>query len=227
MSESWYVNHLQRIETDDAQWLLMTFKGQKGGGEGAINAGRIMLWDVTDSENPEHLWTYPGTGSLAAVHHASMHQTPLGPRLIYAHSLGYSEGASDGRGTVGIAQWQGADPPQYIADAILEGEAELGFTRSAAYNDGKEALLITDSGCENAEVPCGRSAKILLAELPDEAAAMRSGAWSEDHANQRFVPLRTTPLHAPDDLHLPFASALIPLSDLGEPLSIEALGRCP
>ena len=227
MSESWYVNHLQRIETDDAQWLLMTFKGQKGGGEGAINAGRIMLWDVTDSENPEHLWTYPGSGSLAAVHHASMHQTPLGPRLIYAHSLGHSEDAGDGRGAVGFAEWKGADPPEYLADGILEGDTELGFTRSAAYNTSEAAVLITDSGCENAEVPCGRSAKILLAELPDEAPAMLSGAWSEDHASQRFIPLTTSPIAAPDDLKLPFASQLLPLSDLGDPLSTEALGRCP
>ena len=227
MSEAWYVNHLQRIESGDSVWLLMTFKGQKGSGDDAINAGRIMLWDITDPREPGHLWTYPGTGSLAAVHHASMHPTPQGERMIYAHSLGASASASDGTGSVGIAQWNGADPPVYIGDGLMDESATLGFTRAADYSALSQALLITDSGCENAEVPCGRDAKIMLAELPDKAPPSLSGAWTEDHSNQRFLTLDPLPIKAPDDLHLPFAAQLLPLEALGDPLGAEALGRCP
>jgi len=127
---------------------------------------------------------------------------------------------------VGLAQWNGADPPVYIGDGLIDG-TELGFTRSADYNALKQALLITDSGCENAEVPCGRDAQIVLATLPNKEPPELSGAWSEDHSEQQFLTLERQPLIAPTDLRLPFESKLLPLTALGDPLGLEAIGRCP
>jgi len=222
-----FVNHLQRIESGDDVWLLATYKGQKIGETGAINAGRIILWDITERDDPVHLWTYPGSGNLAAVHHGTMHLTPEGPRLLYAHSLGASAAADESLGSIGIAEWSGASPPRYIGDGLLDVPESLGFVRSVAYTDLLNAMLVTDSGCENPEARCTRSAVIWRLDLPDETPTGQSGAWSADHSEQRFLSLGHKPLAAPDTLSLPFASHLLPLTSLADPLGLEALGRCP
>jgi hypothetical protein len=222
-----FVNHLQRIESGDAVWLLATYKGQKSGEMGEINAGRIVLWDITERDDPVHLWTYPGSGRLAAVHHGTMHQTPEGPRLLYAHSLGASAAADESLGSIGIAEWSGASPPRYIGDGLLDVPESLGFVRSVAYTELINALLVTDSGCENPEAPCERSAAIWRLSLPAETPSGLSGAWTSDHSQQRFFSLDAMPLHVPDKLELPFAAQLLPLTSLADPLGLEPLGRCP
>jgi hypothetical protein len=227
MAEAMFVNHLQRIESGDSVWLLATFKGPKSSDKDAVSAGRIMLWDITDKDHPTHLWTYPGRGSLAAVHHGSMHHTPQGPLLLYAHSLGAGSGAEDGMGSVGIAKWNDEDPPVYLGDGVLSDEDELGFVRAVEYNDATGKLLITDSGCENADIPCDRSSEILLAKLPTLEETGLSGAWNDEHRNQFFFALEKRALTAPSDLRLPFSASLVPLSDLANPLSVDPLGRCP
>jgi len=222
-----FVNHIQRIETEDATWLLATFKGQKERDEESINMGRIMLWDITDRSNPASLWSYPGSGNLAAVHHASMHETPKGALLLYAHSLGNSATASDGAGSVGIAQWNGSDPPIYLADGLLAEENELGFVRSVAWNDTAGAMLITDSGCEHGEGVCERDSAIMSTKLPTLDPPSLTGAWTEDGRSQNFLELRRRTLSAPSGLQMPFSSALFDPDNLGPQLGNVEIGRCP
>lgn len=222
-----FVNHLQRIESGDAVWLLATYKGQKNNDVGAINAGRIILWDITEPNEPVHLWSYPDSGSLAAVHHGTMHQTPEGPRLLYAHSLGASTTADDSLGSIGIAEWNGDSPPQYIGDGLLDVPESLGFIRSVDYTEFVNALLVTDSGCENPGATCERRAVIWRFGLPEEAPTGLSGAWSTDHHLQHFFILDPIPMAAPGKLELPFAAQLLPLTSLADPLGSEALGHCP
>jgi len=221
-----FVNHIQRIDAGESTWLLATFKGQKGRGEDTVNEGKIVLWDVTDPLAATRIWTYPADGFLASVHHGSMHQTPYGSVLLYAHSLGESERADHGKGTVGLATWAGSDPPIYLGDGVLPVDGDLGFVRAASWSDTAEGILITDSGCENAESECEKAGSILLAELPDLTAPGRSGAWEKEHTQQSFFELQRLPLSAPDDLSLPFSSDLLPLSALGAELGKTPLGRC-
>ncbi len=222
-----FVNHVQQITSGDQTWLLATFKGQQDAAAGSINAGRIVLWDITDPRTATQLWTYPESGSLAAVHHGSMHQTSEGPVLIYAHSLGASEVSTDGEGSIGVAQWNGDLPPTYLGDGVLRDESQLGFVRSAGWSEEGQGILITDSGCENAETACGRKSNIVLTEVPLLDAPGLSGAWSQDHNQQQFFDLERMPMYSPEDLDLPFSSTLVSLEGAGRPLQDGPLGRCP
>ena len=152
--------------------------------------------------------------------------------LIYAHSLGASEISPDGEGSIGVAQWNGNLPPTYLGDGVLSDDSQLGFVRSAGWSEEGQGILITDSGCENAETECGRKSSIILTEVPvldapGLDAPGLTGAWSQDHNQQQFFDLERIPMYSPEDLELPFSATLVSLDGAGRPLEEGPLGRCP
>jgi len=227
MGDNAFVNHVQTLTDGDSTWALMTFKGPKASGMDSINTGRILLWDVTDEETPRLLWSYPEEGYLAAVHQGMVQDTPHGPLLIYAHSLGASNEARDGAGSIGLASFNGAEPPTYLGDGVLVGDKTLGFVREVEWSDSANALIVTDSGCENADYDCGREGRMVALTLPDWSPAGLSGAHSSHHSDQIFFTMEDKPIHGPSPLVLPYDGDIIPAEDLGSPLRDGRLGGCP
>jgi len=227
MGENAYINHAQTLLDGDSTWVLMTFKGPKGSGAGDINTGRILLWDVTDESTPRLLWSYPEEGYLAAVHQGMVQDTPHGPMLIYAHSLGASNDALDTAGSIGLAAFNGADPPTYLGDGVLVGDKTLGFVREVEWSESAGALIVTDSGCENADYDCGKPGSMVAVTLPEWEPAGQSGAHSSSHTNQSFFTMDEQPIYGPATLVLPYDGDIIPAEKLGMPLREGRLGRCP
>ena len=191
-----YPNNVQIYQHDDHVWLLSTFKSSVEPEVAERNTGRIVLWDVTDTGDPQMIWSYPESGFLAAVHHGQIFQHPDGPLLIYAHSFGASDDFVDGGwGSVGLARFNGQAPPEYIGDVVLSADAmrqtallPMGFVREAELV-GDDTLLVTDSGCENQGQDCPLEGQVLRLVLPSLASAGLSGAFSPDHETQRFLPV--------------------------------------
>jgi hypothetical protein len=225
--EEEYVNHVQHIVDGDSEWALLTFKGAAPSGPDSINTGRIVLWDVTDRSNPEHLWSYPTDGYLAAVHQGMVQDTPSGRLLIYAHSLGASNVNADGAGSIGLATFNGSDPPTYLGDGVISGESTLGFIREVEWSGLADALLVTDSGCENAGDECARAGEVRTLTLPDWPEAGLTGGHSATHEQQVFYTMEEQPFSGPPPLALPYDGDLIPHADQGHPLSTGRLGGCP
>lgn len=222
-----FINHVQRISQGDAEWVLLTFKGSKPSGLNSINAGRIVMWDVTDRSAPSFLWSYPEDGSLAAVHQAMIQDTPLGTLMTYAHSLGASNVLTDGNGSIGIARFNGAAPPTYLGDGVIVDDTPLGFVRDVEWIPHATTILVTDSGCENADVVCDRVGQVRTLALPNWSDPGLSGAYSSSHENQLFFSMEEIPFSGPPPLTLPYDGDLISVDALGSPLSSGRLGSCP
>jgi hypothetical protein len=222
-----YINHVQAISHEGSEWVLLTFKGYKNSNLDSFSAGRIVLWDVTDKAAPQRLWSYPENGYVAAVHQAMVQQTPHGMLLLYAHSLGASNHPSDGAGTIGMALFNDDAPPTYLGDGVVSSDQPLGFVREVEWSDTLDALLVTDSGCENAGDSCSRDGAVRTLTLPSLDATTLTGAHSIDHENQVFFTLEEQPFPGPPRLRLPYESDVIPVDELGAPLIDGLLGLCP
>jgi hypothetical protein len=216
-SEGWedarWPNHVQVLSRDHEVFLLVTYKGSDEEQSGHINAGRIMLWDVTDPGAPTRTWAYPEDGYLAAVHHAVMQEDTRRHDgrllMLYAHSFGSSEDFDGDTGSVGMAMASLDSPPVYLGDGVTSTDEALGFTRSAELIDQGGLLLVTDSGCERPNEDCSREPRVMELYLSIPEAPGTSGAFSAEHDQQRFVDLPMVGHSMGTELQYPFEAELI------------------
>jgi len=220
-----YPNLVQPLIIDGREHLLITFKGGVDHSSSPTNEGRIALWDVSDRALPSRVWAFPEVGHLSAVHSGRFAKTPAGDLLIYAHSLGASEIGTDHReGTIGFAQFNGLEPPTYLADGTLP-DPGFGFTREVEWDEELLRLIVTDSGCENSQDECGRSGRVLAFSLPELPPSDRGGSARPDLSDQSFIDLDWKRTIIDQALELPFDTNRIPQSEAGVQLR-EGLGPC-
>lgn len=193
-----YPNGSQVWEEDGRTLLMTTFKGSN-----SENQGRIVLWDITDRTAPQHLWSYPSEGYLAAVHNATMRVLPQGSFIAYAHSFGASDAEVDGlQGAIGLAQYLGPDtPPAYLADLT---DDSFGFIREVDPDSDGKTLLVTDSGCENQTSDCGITPQVMTIALPELSPMGLSGAFSADHQQQNMLPAEIQKVEGKGDMRFPY-----------------------
>jgi hypothetical protein len=221
-----YPNMVQSLLVDDQPHILVTLKGRAGTGRTPTNEGGIALWNVSDRTQPKKVWAFPEEGHLAAVHGGRMIETPHGSLLVYAHSLGAANPESGHReGTVGFARFNGADPPEYLADGRLP-EPGFGFTREVEWAADLNQLLVTDSGCENAQDDCSRMGRVVTTALPLLTDTDNTGSAQPDGGDQTFVELEWKRSAVDAALELPFDTDRLPLSAVGPSLE-NGLGNCP
>jgi len=222
VDEARWPNAGQLIERDDRLYLLTTFKGSLK----LENRGRIKLWDVTNPGEIHLLWSYPEQGYLAAVHSGIVQQSPQGEFLLYAHAYGAGNDWLDGKfGSVGMASISVPDPPTYLVDLVLQNGV-FGFVREVELiSDGAE-LLVTDSGCENAQEECGRTGWVVEAPFEPPAAPDLGGAFDLDHQDQRFAYLTYDREAYSGGLKQPFEADFLPLSEVSQAL-LDGVGPCP
>ena len=214
------LNCLEIVEHDDRVMLLNSFKTSQAPEAAGEDLGRIMLWDVTDLEQLEHLWTYPAEGHLAAVHGPSLWETRVGLLLTYAHSGGASNSTDAERGTVGMALGSWDHAPVYLGD-LLPSEDQLaeplGFVRDTKLvHGGLSQMLVLDSGCETPwPMGCERDARLIEVDvvLPDIPGM--SGAYSLLHEEQSFVRVPVVRSLMKNDLLFPFEVQHLALEDVG------------
>jgi len=220
-----YPNLVQPLSIDGRDHLLITFKGGVDHSSSPTNEGRIALWDVSDRSHPERVWAFPEEGHLSAVHSGRIVETPAGELLIYAHSLGASDVSTDHReGTIGFALFNGLEPPTYLADGTLP-DPGFGFTREVEWDGELKRLIVTDSGCENAQDACGRSGRVLAFSLPALPHSDRGGSARPDLSDQTFIGLDWKRTVIDKALELPFDTDRIPLDSAGAQLRA-GLGGC-
>jgi hypothetical protein len=228
---AWWPNALARL---DDHTLLVTYKGSDPDDAGSVNLGRIVAWDVSNPGEPAVMWRWPEAGALAAVHGGDVNVDAQGRVwLVYGHAHGASASAAEGPdGSVGLAVWDDPSmPPRYVADLVLDGEAPLGFVRAAQLVDDDAHLLVTDSGCENAEDDCTREEQVLSLDLAAvgglegllAGADGRTGAWSVDHAEQALVPTPRVGSVTSGPLAFPFEAHWLPE---GAASRLAARGAC-
>ena len=220
-----YPNMVQSISIEDVPHLLVTLKGSAGTGTTPTNEGQIVLWNVSDRTAPQRVWGFPEDGHLAAVHSGRVVDTPGGSLMIYAHSLGASSIDSDVReGTIGFAAFNGTEPPTYLADGRLP-DPGFGFTREVEWVDDINRLMVTDSGCENAQDDCSRQGRVVMTELPDMTPSERTGSARPDGADQDYIELNWIRSAVDAALELPFDADRINLDDAGPALN-SGIGNC-
>ncbi len=220
-----YPNLVQALTVDGRDHLLVTFKGGVDHSGSPTNEGRIALWDVSDRSQPDRVWVFPEDGHLTAVHSGKFVDTPAGELLIYAHSLGASEVGTDHReGTIGFAQFNGLEPPTYLADGTVT-DPGFGFTREVEWDGEIQRLIVTDSGCENAQDACSRSGRVLAFSLPQLSPSDLGGSARPGLTDQVFIELDWKRTMVDQALELPFDTDRIPLHEAGAQLR-EGLGGC-
>lgn len=131
-------NGLQLLTHDGRYLALVSFRSSTP--SPIDQAGRLVLWDVTDLSAPAVVWTYPASGTLGAPHNAHLQAHEDGWLLSYAHTT-----SLPGAGTVGLATLP--DPltaPTYRAD-LEPGAGEFFAMPRGVAVDGA-TLWITDSG---------------------------------------------------------------------------------
>jgi hypothetical protein len=171
------------------------------------------------------VWVFPEDGHLTAVHSGKFVDTPAGELLIYAHSLGASEVGTDHReGTIGFAQFNGLEPPTYLADGTVT-DPGFGFTREVEWDGEIQRLIVTDSGCENAQDACSRSGRVLAFSLPQLSPSDLGGSARPGLTDQVFIELDWKRTMVDQALELPFDTDRIPLHEAGAQLR-EGLGGC-
>ena len=224
-----WVNHLEVFEEQGHRYLLSSFKAGGMVSEGQRNAGRIVLWDITDLDAIQKVWTYPESGYLSAPHKSQRVMVDGESFLIYAHSMGASESfVGENLGSVGIARFSLEDGPTYLGDWRLAPEdGELGFLRDVeVLPDSK--LLLTDSGCESLSDGCQDMGEIVVADwptLPDPSGL--SGSFEPGHVMQTFYELEAQAVDLVPSVRFAYETDFVPresLVNLGEDLEF---GRCP
>jgi hypothetical protein len=223
--EDWRsINNVQVLREGDRTLLLTTFKSAKPA-EVLTDTGAIVLWDVTDTANPERLWVYPdGEGFVAAVHHGQVQQTASGEQwLIYSHSLGASQDLDNGVfGSVGMARYNGIEPPEYLADGVLGViDKSLGFVREVEIPPPYDWLLITDSGCENPQADCTLEGRVVSAALPQLTPGGASGAFGD----QTFVTLESLPEAFQHEMVFPYEADMLSRDSVDATVAA-GLGAC-
>ena len=225
---SW-VNHLDSFEESGQKYLLSSFKAGGMVTEGQRNAGRIVLWNVTDLDAIERVWVYPEEGYLAAPHKAQRMRVNDEELLLYAHSMGASESfIGENLGSVGVAQFSLESPPVYLGDWVLNPEdGELGFVRDVELLPDSQVLL-TDSGCESLSDNCTDLGEIVVVAWPDlpEPNGM-SGSFEPNHTMQRFFEFEALRMDIAPSVRFAYEADVVPrqsLVDLGESLEFQ---RCP
>ncbi|HJN74528.1 MAG TPA: hypothetical protein QGF58_11395 [Myxococcota bacterium] len=221
-----YANNVELFEEDGRTWLLTTFKSGDFPDVASRNTGRIVLWDVTDPSDPQHAWSYPPEGFIAAVHHGKIMEVGGERFLVYAHSLGASESYEGFHGSVGVAEFD-LDGPIYLGDGILpEGLEGFGFVREIELAPEGDRLFVVDSGCENPDITeCTRAGQLFEVDWPDWEPTGQSGAFDAGHTAQTF---RTLSLVQDDwgiSLSFPFEVDVILEDELGPALEGE-FGPC-
>ena len=217
------INNVQHLTEGDRTLLLTTFKSSISDSL-QQDEGRIVLWDVTDPSLPERVWAYPEQGFLAAVHHGQVQQTASGEQwLIYAHSLGASDDPDEGLfGSVGMARFNGTQPPEYLADGILEVvDQSMGFVREVEIPAPHDWMIITDSGCENRQSECELSGRVISVSLPDLTPSGLSGAFGE----QTFITLESLPEAFQHEMVFPYEADVFAREEV-DSLVAEGLGSC-
>ncbi len=214
------LNCLEVVEHGDQTFLLNSYKTSVAPEAAGEDIGRLMLWDVTDLDDIQHVWSYPEDGWLAAVHGPSMWETNVGLLLTYAHSGGASTATMDELGTVGVALAHWDHPPVYLGDLMpMEGElAEpMGFVRDVKLvHGGLNRMLVLDSGCET-PFPngCDREARLLEMDVVLPEIPGLGGVFSDMHEDQTFVRTPVVRTLMKNDLLFPFETQHIPLEDVG------------
>ena len=185
-----YSNNVQLFEEDGRTWLLTTFKSGEFKDVADRNTGRIVLWDVTDPQEPTLEWAYPPEGFLAAVHHGRRVERGGESYLVYAHSLGAADSFEGKNGAVGLAEFS-LDGPVYLGDGILpEGLEGFGFVREVELSPDTDTLYVVDSGCENPDIEdCERAGQLFEVAFPEWEPAGVSGAFDVGHTQQVFREL--------------------------------------
>ena len=197
-------NQVQRLDIDGNPHILITFKSHQTEAGEQIDEGRLVMWDISEPDSPQRVWTFPSEGGLAAVHQGWVQETPAGTMLLYAHSAGAQNSELDNQyGSLGFAAFNGVAPPQYMADGLLAG-AGIGFTRDVEWDPDSNALLVVDSGCENIQDRCGRSGEILAFDFPELQISGKSGAYAANHAEQHFIELNLQNTLVKRQLRFPF-----------------------
>ncbi|MDG1484532.1 MAG: hypothetical protein P8R54_33405 [Myxococcota bacterium] len=222
--ERYSINNVQRLTEGDRELLLTTFKSARTD-TGLVDTGSIVLWDVTDTASPELIWVYPPEGGfVAAVHHGQVQQTASGEEwLIYSHSLGASEDPDNGVfGSVGMARYNGTQPPEYLADGVLGViDKFLGFVREVEIPPPYDWLLITDSGCENPKSDCALEGRVVSVSLPELEPEGQSGGFGD----QRFVSLTALPDAFQHEMVFPYEADLLQ-RDAVDGLVAGGVGNC-
>ena len=222
-----YSNNVELYEDDGRTYLLTTFKSGDFDEVASRNTGRLVLWDVTDPLDPQHVWNYPEEGFVAAVHHGRVFEVGGERFLVYAHSLGASDSFTGFNGSVGIAAFAFETPPTYLGDGLLPAGLEgFGFVREIELAPEGDSLYVVDSGCENPDITeCSRAGELFEVAWPDWEATGQSGAFDEGHNDQTFRTLEVLQEDWGVGLSFPFEVDVLLEDDLG-PLLEGEFGPC-
>ncbi len=213
------VNSMNRWTDGDNDNLLMSVKGsfpdaQTGQHQfGESSAGKIIQWrrDMVANGGTDpwrQVWEFPPMStteeSFLSDPHGSNRFTGADGHnyVVFAHSLGHSDGTTYGDGTggsIGLLRVDD-DVPVYMYDALLPKPDALQFPRDVTpLADG--SMLVTDSGCLGDG--CQYETYDWIVHLPEADPAVGvSGAWRADHSQQVFrsVDVLHGPLFKPANL---------------------------
>jgi hypothetical protein len=184
-------NDIEIFDYEGQQAMLLNHLGTAGNDA----LGVATLWTQA-GEGWELVYRHPVDGGLVmGGHNSDMVVAGDGQRYhIYAHGngAGVNENINawddrDHRGTIGILRVED-DAPVYLLDATAP-DPGFGFLRDAdLLADG--SFLVTDSGCMNHNfVDCDREPALWHVRVAFDAlqGTGQSGAFSTDHAQQRFA----------------------------------------
>jgi len=225
-----WVNHIDLFEQDGHLYMLNSFKGGGPVVETQRNAGRIVLWDISDLSDIQKVWAFPEEGQLAAPHKAARIQVGDDTFLLYAHSLGASEslGGSQ-KGSVGLARFSVSETPTYLGDWLLAPEdGHIGFIRDAELLQDGETLLLTDSGCESMNSDCMEPDEVFTARfppIPDASGLL--GSFSSSHDEQVFRELELKRWDILPQVRFPYEADVVPREALSDLLEDPEFGLCP
>jgi hypothetical protein len=225
-----WVNHIDLFEEEGRLYMLNSFKGGGPVVETQRNAGKIVLWDISDLNAIEQVWAYPEEGRVAAPHKATRIQVAGEDLLLYAHSLGAANNL-DGpqNGSLGLARFSIEQTPTYLGDWVLPVEdGHMGFLRDAELLSDGVTLLFTDSGCESLNSDCMEPDKIFTARfpaLPEPSGLM--GNFSSSHEQQVFYELELDRWDILPSVRFPYEADVVPREALSDLLEDPEFGLCP
>jgi hypothetical protein len=157
--------------------------------------GASTLW-VEGDDGWEKVYQHPSSGYVLGGHNSDL-VTARDGRLYHIYAHGNGAGANqdinrwdpqdDHRGTVGLVRVEDGEAV-YLLDAVAP-DPGFGFLRDADML-ADDSVLVMDSGCMNTLFEgCVRDAAIwhLSLDFAGLEAAGTTGAYTEDHSEQRFV----------------------------------------
>ncbi|MEN0060774.1 MAG: hypothetical protein AAGA48_01425 [Myxococcota bacterium] len=181
-------NGAERIDLGDRTLLLVSHRPSNG---------RITMWDITTTEEPEFLWRFPPSGSVDTPHGPILRRRGGDWWLLWAHT-----GGAGVVGTVGLAVT--SDPtvaPTYVADLIPGDDvAPFVFLRGVELLED-DRMFLADSSPRSFGVGRGR---VIEARFPTNITLPATGE-SGAVGDQRFEPLGEARVLI-DELSSPFES---------------------